>query len=87
LKRKLTEQWRDAAKTGDLVVMEQGEPVAVLVPIDAQSLETTLSALRSLRALQAQAALQEAARQDSTHELTMADIDEEITAAREARRK
>jgi prevent-host-death family protein len=77
LKRRPAEQWREAAKAGDLVVMEQGEPVAVLVPIDAQSLETTLSTLRSVRALQAQAALQEAARQNSAHELTMADIDEE----------
>jgi prevent-host-death family protein len=85
LKRKPAEQWREAAKTGDLVVTEQGEPVAVLVPIDAQSLEPALSTLLSVRALQAQAALQEAARQNSTHERAMADIDEEITAAREAR--
>jgi prevent-host-death family protein len=87
LKRQPTEQWREAARAGDLVVMEQGKPVAVLVPIDAQSLEPTLSTLRSVRALQAQAALQEAARQNSTHGLTMTDIDEEIAAAREARRK
>jgi len=87
LKRKPTKQWREVAKTGDLVVTEQGEPVAVFLPIDAQSLEPTLSALRSVRALQAQAALQEAARRNSTHELTMAEIDEEIAAARRARRK
>jgi prevent-host-death family protein len=87
LKRKPTGQWREAARAGDLVVTEQGEPVAVLVPIDAQSLEPTLSTLRSVRALQAQAALQEAARQNSTNELTMADIDEEIAAARQGRRK
>jgi prevent-host-death family protein len=87
LKRKPTEQWREAAKAGDLVVTEQGEPVAVLVPIDAQSLEPTLSTLRSVRALQAQAALQEAARQHSTHQLTMPEIDEEIAATRRARRK
>jgi prevent-host-death family protein len=87
LKLKRTAQWREAARAGDLVVTEQGEPVAVLVPIDARSLEPTLSTLRSVRALQAQAALQETARQNSTHELTMADIDEEVAAAREARRK
>jgi prevent-host-death family protein len=87
LKRKPTAQWREAARAGDLVVTEQGEPVAVLLPIDARSLEPTLSTLRSVRALQAQAALQEAARQNSTHQLTMADIDKEIAAAREARRK
>jgi prevent-host-death family protein len=87
LKRKPTEQWREAARAGDLVVTEQGEPVAVLVPIDAQSLEPTLSTLRSVRALRAQASLQEAARQNSTHELTTAEIDNEIAASRRARRK
>ncbi len=87
LKRKPSKQWREAAKAGDLVVTEQGQPVAVLLAIDAQSLEPTLSTLRSVRALQAQAALQEAARQNSTHELTMPDIDEEIAAARQTRRK
>ena len=87
LKRKPKEQWREVAKAGDLVVTEQGEPVAVLLPIDAKSLEPTLSTLRSVRALRAQAALQEAARQNSTHELTIAEIDEEIAAARQARRK
>ena len=87
LKRKPTEQWREAAKAGDLVVTAEGEPVAVLLPIDAQSLEPTLSALRSVRALQAQAALQETARKDRTDKLTMEDIDEEIAAARRARRK
>jgi hypothetical protein len=50
-------------------------------------MEPTLATPRSIRALQAQAALQKAARQSSTHELTTADIDEEIAAAREARRR
>jgi antitoxin (DNA-binding transcriptional repressor) of toxin-antitoxin stability system len=30
LKRKPTAQWREAARAGDLVATEQGEPVAVL---------------------------------------------------------
>ena len=38
LKLKPTEQWREAAKTGDLVVTEQGEPVAVRVPITDRNL-------------------------------------------------
>lgn len=87
LKRKPTEQWRQAAKSGDLVVTAQGQPVAVLVPIDADSLEPTLSALRSVRALQAQAALREAARANGTDKLRMEDIDAEIAAVRHARRK
>lgn len=64
----------------------EGEPLAVLLPVDAKTLEPTLSTLRSVRALQAQAALQQAATANGTDKLTMADIDAEIAAARRARR-
>jgi antitoxin (DNA-binding transcriptional repressor) of toxin-antitoxin stability system len=87
LKRKPAKQWRKTANTGGLVVTAQGQPVAVLLPIDAKSLQPTLSALRSVRALQAQTALQEAARSRGTDKLTTEDIDAEIAAARQARRK
>ena len=87
LKRKPTQHGRKAARAGDLVVTEQGQPVAVLVPIDARSLAPTLSALRRVRALRAQAALQKAARHRSAHQMTMAEVDEEIAASRRAGRK
>jgi len=43
--------------------------------------------LRSVRALQAQRSLQQAAEQNGTSELSISDIDAEITTARRARRK
>lgn len=86
LKRKTASQWRTTAQTGNVVITSQGQPVAVLLPIDAGSLEQTLSALRSVRALQAQAAMQKAARNGAS-KLSMEDIDAEIAAARRARRK
>jgi hypothetical protein len=46
-----------------------------------------VDALRSVRAVQAQTALQEAARRHGTDKLTLEDIDAEIAAARRARRK
>ena len=48
------------------------------------SVESTRSLLRSARALQAQAALQQAAAANGTAGLTLADIDAEIAAARRA---
>lgn len=84
LKRKATQEWRDAAQVEDLVITDQGQPVALLLPVDAQTLESTLSTLRSLRALQAQSALQKTARHNSTDKLTMDDIDAEIAASRRA---
>ena len=71
----------------DVVITAQGQPVAVLLPVDASSLDPTLSTLRSVRALQAQAALQRAAAANGTDKLTMADIDTEIVTARRSRRR
>lgn len=76
-----------AAGKDDLVITSKGQPVAVLLGIAAASLQSTRALLRSVRALQAQAALQQAAAANGTAGLSMADIDIEITASRRARRR
>jgi prevent-host-death family protein len=86
LKKKPAKQWRASAKKSEVVVTSEGEPLAVLLPVDAATLQPTLSTLRSVRALRAQAALHKAAAENGTDKLTMDDIDSEITAARRARR-
>lgn len=86
LKKRPAKEWGKSAKKGDLVVMAQGQPVAVLLPVEADSVESTLSALRSVRALRAQAALQKSSAANRTDRLTVAEIDAEIAAARRARR-
>jgi hypothetical protein len=70
---------------GDLIITSKGQPVAVLLRIAAASVESTRSLLRSVRELQAQAALQQAATANGRAGLTLADIDAEIAAARRAR--
>jgi len=87
LKKQTAGQWLKSVDKDDLIVTSQGRPVAVLLPIDANSLEPTLSALRSVRAVQAQIALQQAADANGTSGLSMDDIDAEIKAARQTRRQ
>ncbi|MEI6083491.1 MAG: hypothetical protein WCS70_04240 [Verrucomicrobiota bacterium] len=87
LKKQSAKQWGKSARKGDLVVMSQGQPVAVLLPVEASSVEATLSALRSVRALRAQSALQETSRANRVDRLTLAEIDAEITTVRQARRR
>ena len=60
LKQQADEQWLNSLDKDDLIVTSQREPVAVLLPIDAESLERSLSTLRSVRAMLALAALQKA---------------------------
>jgi len=87
LQKKPSKQWLKSASKGDLVITSKGQPVAVLLRIAEASVETTRALLRSVRALQAQTALQQAAVANGTSELSMSDIDAEIAITRRARRR
>lgn len=87
LKKQPAKQWLKSAGKDDLVVTSKGQPVAVLLRIASASVESTRALLRSVRALQAQAALQQAAATSGTANLSLSDIDAEIAAARRARRR
>ena len=87
LKKKPAKQWLRSVGKAGLIVTSEGQPVAVLLRTDARSLAPTLSILRSVRALQAQSALQKAAVPNGTAKLTMSAIDAEIAAARRTRRR
>jgi PHD/YefM family antitoxin component YafN of YafNO toxin-antitoxin module len=86
-KKKSASQWLKSAGKDDLVITSKGQPVAVLLRIAAASVESTRALLRSVRALQAQSALQQAAGASTAAELSMSDIDAEIAASRRARRR
>jgi antitoxin (DNA-binding transcriptional repressor) of toxin-antitoxin stability system len=87
LRKKPANQWLKSAGNGDLIITSKGQPVAVLLRIAAASVESTRALLRSVRALQAQSALQQAAVANGTAGLKLADIDAEIAAARRARHR
>jgi prevent-host-death family protein len=87
LQKKPAKQWLKAASQDDLVITSKGQPVAVLLRIAAASVESTRALVRSVRALQAQAALQQGAAASGVGGLTPPDIDAEIAAARRARRR
>ena len=61
LKKKPASQWLKSVGKDDLIITSKGQPVAMLLRIAAASVESTRSLLRSVRALQAQVALQQAA--------------------------
>lgn len=87
LKKKPAKQWLKSAGKEDLVVTSKGQPVAVLLRIASASVESTRVLIRSVRALQAQALLQQSAGVAGTANLSMSDIDAEISATRRARRR
>lgn len=74
--------------TGEaLTLAAEGEDKAVLIPLEGGDAETALDAWQRGRALLALARLQEEARRAGTADLGLADINEEIKAARRERRR
>ncbi len=84
LKKKPAKQWLKSASKDDLVITSNGQPVAVLLCIASASVESTRALVRSVRALQAQNALQRAAVVNGTSDFSMPYIDAEIAASRRA---
>ena len=87
LKKKPAKQWLKSASKDDLVITAKGQPVAVLLRIASASVESTRALLRSVRALQAQTVLQQAAVTNGTSNFSMSDIDAEIATTRRSRRR
>ena len=87
LKKKPAKQWLKTSAKDDLVITAKGKPVAMLLRIAAASMESTRALVRSVRAVQAQSALQQAAAANAAASLSPSDIDAEIAASRRSRRR
>lgn len=87
LKKKPAKQWLKSVSKEDLVITSKGRPIAVLLRIAPASVESIRALVGSVRALQAQSALQQAAAASGASRLSMSDIDAEIAATRRARRR
>ena len=77
--------WRDLEREKDLVVTNNGKPVAILTATDSDSFERSLREIRRCRTIDALSALQRDAAERGLDQLTMDDIDAEIRASRTRR--
>lgn len=81
--RQVQEAMREVSEA---VLTSNGRPVALLVPVDASSLDGQLLALRNARAVRALADLREQARETGAERMRPAEIDALIAKTRKARR-
>lgn len=85
LRGRSAEIWRDLPDERELVITNNGRPVAILAAVDESNLEESLSAFRQARAVDAVAKLQQRSVVAGTDRLSMDDIDAEIKAVRSQR--
>ena len=86
LRGKSSQVWKTLSEEGEMVVTNNGRPVAILSPVNEANLEETLSALRQARAVGAVASLQRRSVEKGTDDLDLSDVNREIGATRKARR-
>lgn len=79
--------WRELPNEKEMVVTSNGRPVALLTAVDQSSVEQSLAAWRRVRATQAISDIQRESARKGTDQLSMNDIDAEITKVRQGRRK
>ena len=85
LRGKTSELWKQLASERELVVTNNGKPIAILSATDEDSFETCLWTLRRSRASDALANLQRDAADRALDELKPEDIEAEINASRRER--
>ncbi len=71
---------------GTIIVTNNGKPAALMLEINESTLESVLTDLRQVRARRALKELQKTAAKSGKSEMTMDEIDAEITAARSEKR-
>ncbi len=79
--------WKQLGEEQEMVITNNGKPIALLTPLSDETLEGTLSAVRRARATEAVRRLQKTARERNLQNLSDDDIQAEIDTARKERKK
>lgn len=77
--------WKELPEEQEMVITNNGKPIALLTPISDESLEGTISAVRRARAVEAVRVMQESAKANGTDTMTQVEIEEEIRQSRASR--
>jgi antitoxin (DNA-binding transcriptional repressor) of toxin-antitoxin stability system len=79
--------WKQLPDEQELVITNNGKPIALLTPISDDTLEQTLSAVRRARAANALRRMQQASRDQGLDRLTEEEIESEIRDFRRNKKK
>lgn len=75
--------WKDLPQEQEIVITNNGKPIALLTPINDSDIEETLAAVRKARAINAVNRMQFSSIKNNLSNLTMNEIDNEIKTVRE----
>jgi prevent-host-death family protein len=79
--------WKQLPEEQQIVITNNGKPIALLTPLSDETLEETLSAVRRARAMESIRRIQQQARERGLDRMTPEEIDAEIQAVRAERKR
>lgn len=85
LRSKSAQVWQDLPSERELIITNNGRPIAILAAINESNLEESLMAFRQARAVEAVASLQRRSADQGANAITIDEIDAEISAVRKSR--
>jgi antitoxin (DNA-binding transcriptional repressor) of toxin-antitoxin stability system len=75
--------WKTLPVEQEMVITNNGKPIALLTPLSDKTFENTLSSIRQAKAINAVKLIQQESLKKGLDKITMEEIDEEIKRIRE----
>ena len=85
LRGKSAEIWKRLPGEREMIITNNGRPIAILAAVNESNLEESLAAFRQARAVEAVASLQRRSMEQGTDKISMGEVEEEIKAVRRRR--
>ncbi len=82
LRNKSAQVWKDLPEEQEMIITNNGRPVAILSSINEKNLETSLNSIRRSRFVEAVSSIQQESIKKGKNKLTIEDINQEIKEAR-----
>jgi antitoxin (DNA-binding transcriptional repressor) of toxin-antitoxin stability system len=82
LRGKSAEIWKRLPGEREMVITNNGRPIAILAAVNESNLEESLAAFRQARAVEAVASLQRRSVERGTDKISMGEVEAEIKAVR-----
>ena len=79
--------WKELPKEREMVITNNGKPIALLTPLTDRNLEENLSAIRQAQAIMALKQIQQQSIENGTDKITLDEINAIITDTRKRRKK
>ena len=84
LRSKSTQIWKNLPDDQEMVITNNGRPVAILSSVNESNLQTSLNSIRRARIAEAISSIQQESMKKGTHKITSDEINNEIKKTRKA---